>query len=86
MPFFGMPLCLTGFFSTAVSDIINLRSRLRGCACFVRRRSAAHERENLKAYKILEAKILLRPLRGIDAMFLSEHERCAKCELRNMAQ
>ena len=25
-------------------------------------------------------------LRGIDTMFLSEHERCAKCKLRNMVQ
>lgn len=107
MPFFGMPLCLTGFFSTAASGIIDLDSRLCGRACFMHRRSAAHERENLKAYKILAAKVLLKPpaaaswyamsgqrcepqarhaLRGIDTMFLSEHERCAKCKLRNMVQ
>ena len=67
-------------------------SRLCGRACFMHRRSAAHERENLKAYKILAAKVLLKPpearhaLRGIDTMFLSEHERCAKCKLRNMVQ
>ena len=111
MPFFGMPLCLTGFFSAAASGIIDLDSRLCGRACFMHRRSAAHERENLKAYKILAAKVLLKPpaaaswyamsgqrvrakkygamkhaLSGIDTMFLSEHERCAKCKLRNMVQ
>jgi hypothetical protein len=61
MPFFGMPLCLTGFFSAAASGIIDLDSRLCGRACFMHRRSAAHERENLKAYKILAAKVLLKP-------------------------
>ncbi len=49
------------FFSTAASGIIDLDSRLCGRACFMHRRSAAHERENLKAYKILAAKVLLKP-------------------------